>query len=84
MLTVFTANIAAIKFYESLKFAPDETSPCMHFDVHLEDLEGTPSGYEIYSKFTGKKTASCVTHSSQVSNQLNDQTSNQPKEEAIQ
>ena len=44
LLTVFTANIAAVKFYESLRYAPDETSPCMQQD------DDDSSCYEIYSK----------------------------------
>ncbi len=44
VLTVFTANTAAVRFYTSLRYVPDETSPCMQ-----PDADGS-SCYEIYSK----------------------------------
>lgn len=51
MLTVFTDNTDAMKFYERLGYEPDETSPCMQ-----DDADGS-STYEIYSKFLGASPA---------------------------
>jgi len=59
LLTVFTANKAAIAFYERMGFSPDETSPCM--------TSTEPSDYEIYSKSLGPAKPSPLAKSAQVS-----------------